>query len=117
MRASSRLPLTIYPQGVYFTGMEHDCCRKKERSGKEFNDLMNRLRRIEGQVRGIETMLENSAYCPDILVQVAAVNSALKSFSRILLSEHLKTCVRSDILAGREDTMEELAQTLQKVMK
>ena len=63
--------------------MEHNCCRKKERNSKEFNDLMNRLKRIEGQVRGLENMLENSAYCPDILVQVAAVNSALKSFGRI----------------------------------
>jgi len=98
--------------------MEHDCCtRKKERNEVEFKDLMNRLKRIEGQVRGIETMLDNSAYCPDILIQVSAVTSALNSFSRILLSQHMKSCVRNDILAGKDETIDELLDTLKKVMR
>lgn len=78
---------------------------------------MNRLKRVEGQVRGIEAMLENNAYCPDILVQVSAVTSALNSFSRVLLSEHMKTCVRNDILAGKDETIDEILDTLRKMMK
>ena len=80
------------------------CCRTKERSEKEFKDLMNRLKRIEGQVKGVQRMLEEDAYCPDIMVQVSAINSALNSFNKVLLSEHLRTCVVDDIKAGREDT-------------
>lgn len=91
--------------------------RKKERSPKEFRDLVNRLSRIEGQVRGIKGMLERDAYCPDILVQVAAVNAALNSFNRILLAEHIKTCVTQDIKDGREETVDELVETIKKLMK
>ena len=99
--------------------MQDNCCstRKKHRSDKEYKDLMNRLKRIEGQVRGLQKMLENDAYCPDILVQVSAVNSALNSFSKILLASHMKTCVVDDIREGREETIDELVETLQKVMK
>ena len=99
--------------------MAKECCceRKKKRSEKEFKSLMNRLKRIEGQVRGVENMLENDAYCPDILIQVSAINSALNSFNKCLLAEHLKTCVVDDIKAGREDTIEELTETLKKVMR
>lgn len=78
---------------------------------------MNRLKRVEGQIRGIEAMLENNAYCPDILVQVSAVTSALNSFSRVLLSQHMKTCVRNDILAGKDETIDEILDTLRKMMK
>ena len=77
------------------------CCRAKERSEKEFKDLMNRLKRIEGQVKGVQRMLEDNAYCPDIMVQVSAINNALNSFNKVLLAEHLKTCVVDDIKAGR----------------
>ncbi|MBP5166290.1 MAG: metal-sensing transcriptional repressor [Oscillospiraceae bacterium] len=99
--------------------MEDNCCsnRKKHRNEKEYKDLMNRLRRIEGQVRGLQKMLETDSYCPDILVQVSAVNSALNAFSRILLSSHLRSCVVDDIREGREETIDELVHTLQKVMK
>lgn len=98
--------------------MEKDCWhRTKERSQTEFKDLMNRLKRVEGQVRGIEAMVENNAYCPDILVQVSAVTSALNSFSRVLLSQHMKTCVRNDILAGKDETIDEILDTLRKMMK
>ena len=91
--------------------------RKKARDEKETRDLMNRLKRIEGQVRGLQRMLEEDAYCPEILTQASAVNSALNSFCRVLLRHHLHTCVTGDILAGREDTMDELADVLQKLMK
>lgn len=95
-----------------------NCCHKtKERSEKEYKDLIHRLNRIEGQVRGIKGMVEKDVYCTDILVQVAAVNAALNSFSRVLLSNHIKTCVTRDILEGREDTVDELVETLRKLMK
>ena len=93
------------------------CCRTKERSEKEFKDLMNRLKRIEGQGKGVQRMREDNAYCPDIMVQVSAINNALNSFNKVLLAEHLKTCVVDDIKAGREDTIEELTETLKKVMR
>ena len=96
-----------------------DCCRHKtkERSEKEYKDLMNRLKRIEGQVRGLQKMLEQNAYCPEILVQVSAVNCALNSFSKTLLASHMRSCVLEDIKAGREAAIDELVVTLQKVMK
>lgn len=78
---------------------------------------MNRLKRIEGQVRGLQKMLESDAYCPDILVQVSAVNSALNSFSKTLLASHMRTCVIEDIKAGKEEVIDELVETLRKVMR
>ena len=94
-----------------------ECCHKtKERSEKEYKDLVNRLSRIEGQVRGIK-MVENDAYCPDILVQVSAVNAALNSFNRVLLANHIRTCVTNDIREGKRETVDELVATLQKLMK
>ena len=83
----------------------------------ERHDLMNRLKRIEGQVRGLQRMLDENAYCPEILTQASAVNSALNSFCRVLLAEHLRTCVSEDIRAGRDDTMDGLMDVLQKLMK
>ncbi len=101
-----------------------NCCqkdgiggRKKIRDEGEKRDLMNRLKRIEGQVRGLERMLEEDAYCPDILVQASAVNSALNSFSRTLLANHLHSCVTEDIRAGRDEAVDELMETLKKMMK
>ena len=95
------------------------CCseRRKKRDPKEQRDLMNRLKRIEGQVRGLEKMLEDDAYCPDILIQVSAVTSALGSFSRVLLSNHISSCVAEDLRAGKDETIGELISTLQKMMK
>ena len=94
------------------------CCHKtKERSEKEYKDLLNRLSRIEGQVRGIKGMVEKDAYCTDILLQVAAVNAALNSFNKVLLANHIKTCVTKDIKEGREETVDELVTVLQKLMK
>jgi len=98
---------------------KQNCCahKTKERSEKEYKALMNRLSRIEGQVRGIRRMLEEDAYCTDILMQVSAVNAALNSFNKELLSEHIRTCVADDIREGRDETIEELVTTLQKLMK
>lgn len=97
---------------------EASCCeRKKKRNEAEFKSLMNRLKRIEGQVRGVERMLENDAYCPDILTQVSAINSALNSFNKALLASHMKSCVINDIRAGKDEVIDELVTTLQKIMK
>lgn len=94
------------------------CSHKtKVRSEKESRELMNRLKRIEGQVRGIQRMLERNAYCTDIIIQVAAVNAALSSFNRVLLTNHLHTCVAEDIRSGNDEVIDELAALLQKVMK
>ena len=100
---------------------KHDCClcsqRIKERSPEEYKKLLNRLSRIEGQIRGIRAMVENGAYCPDILMQSAAANAALNAFNKELLAEHLRTCVTQDIRDGHDETIDELVRTLQKLMK
>ncbi len=98
---------------------EKSCCyqKKKERSETEYKDLIHRLNRIEGQIRGIKGMVERDTYCTDILIQVAAVNAALNSFNKVLLANHIKTCVINDIKAGKEETVDELLETLQKLMK
>ena len=93
------------------------CNKTKERTEKEYKDLQNRLSRIEGQVRGIRGMLEKNAYCTDILVQVAAVNAALNSFNKVLLSNHIRTCVAENIRAGNDEIVDELVTLLQKLMK
>ena len=98
--------------------MSDTCCHKtKERSEKELKDLLNRLNRIEGQIRGIRGMVERDAYCTDILTQVAAVSAALNGFSKELLSNHIKTCVAQDIRDGKDETIDELVMTQQKLMK
>ena len=91
--------------------------KMKKRTEKEHKDLINRLNRIEGQVRGIKGMIEKDAYCTDIIMQVAAVNAALNSFNKVLLTEHIKTCVTRDIKEGREETVDDLVDTIQKLMK
>ncbi len=98
--------------------MAQACPHKtKERSETEYKSLIHRLNRIEGQIRGIRGMVEKNAYCPDILVQAAAANAALNAFTRELLRQHMHTCVVNDIRAGREETIDELLLTLQKLMK
>jgi len=105
-------------------GADRACCcgagqgpRTKERTPEEYKKLVNRLSRIEGQIRGIRGMVEKNAYCPDILVQVAAVNAALAAFNRELLSSHIRTCVARDIREGKDETIDELVLTLEKLMK
>ena len=98
------------------------CChcsqRKKERSPEEYKKLINRLNRIEGQIRGIKGMVENNAYCPDILIQSApAVNAAINAFNKELLANHIRTCVADDISNGKDEAIDELVVTLQKLMK
>ena len=97
---------------------EKCCCNKTtKRSETEYKDLIHRLNRVEGQIRGIKGMVERDAYCIDILTQVAAANAALNSFTKVLLANHIKTCVTNDILAGKEETVDELVAMLQKLMK
>lgn len=98
--------------------MENCTCHKiKERSEEEYKRLIHRLNRVEGQIRGIRGMVERSAYCPDILAQVAAANAALNAFAKELLSEHIRTCVIRDVREGKDETVDELLATLQKLMK
>ena len=102
--------------------MENTCphcssCNKKVRDEKEYKDMMNRLSRIEGQVRGVKGMVENDAYCVDILTQVSAITSALNSFNKVLLANHIKTCVANYIREGKNEKVDELVVTLQKLMK
>ena len=101
---------------------QNDSCpycsgKHKERDDKEYKDLMNRLKRIEGQVRGVEGMLESNAYCTDILMQVSAINCALNSFNKVLLANHMKTCVAQNIRNGNDEVIDELVVTFQKLMK
>ena len=93
-------------------------CRKtKERSDEEYKSLINRLNRIEGQIRGVRGMVEKSAYCTDILIQSSAASAAINAFNRELLANHIKTCVARDIRDGKDETVDELVATLQKLMK
>ncbi len=100
---------------------EHEpcgCCAKTtERSEEEQKKLIHRLNRIEGQIRGIRKMIEKNAYCTDVLIQSAAVNAAVNSFNRELLASHIRGCVARDIRSGSDDVIDELVDTLQKLMK
>lgn len=104
---------------------EKKCChcnstddvRHKEREEAEKKALLTRLRKVEGQIRGIEKMVENDIYCPDILIQVSAATSALNSFNKVLLANHIKTCVAGDIRDGKDETIDELCDVLQRLMK
>ena len=93
------------------------CHANKERADGEKQALLNRLKRIEGQVRGVIGMVERDAYCVDILTQVQAVSSALTSFSTALLESHLKSCVKDDILDGRDEVLDELVGVISRFMK
>ncbi len=98
--------------------MENCCCTKKKiRCDAEKKSLVNRLSRIEGQIRGLRAMVEEDAYCPDILVQVSAASSALSAFSRELLGSHIRSCVTEDIQNGNMETVDALLLLLQKMMK
>ena len=101
---------------------EKNCCgcatgKTKERSAEELKTLMNRLNRIEGQVRGVKRMLEEDAYCVDILIQVSAFNSPLNSFNKELLANHIRSCVVENVRSGNEEVIDELVKTIQKLMK
>ena len=96
-----------------------DCCCAKttKRDLEEQKKLINRLSRIEGQIRGIRNMVEKDAYCTDILVQSAAVNAAVNAFNKELLASHIKGCVARDLREGKDEVVDELVATLQKLMK
>ena len=98
---------------------EQACCshRSKHRTEEEKTSLIHRLNRIEGQIRGIRGMVENDAYCNDVLIQCSAVSSALNAFSRELLAAHIRTCVADDLRAGNDDVVDELMATIQKLMR
>ncbi len=98
--------------------MEEKCCeRTKHRESKEYKDMINRLSRIEGQVRGIRKMVEEERYCVDILTQVSAIQSALNSFNKKLLASHIHSCVVDDIQDGKVEAVDELCEIIQKLMK
>jgi DNA-binding FrmR family transcriptional regulator len=87
------------------------------RSEDERKKLIHRLNRIEGQIRGIRRMIENNAYCTDVLMQSAAVNAAVNAFNKDLIASHIRGCVARDIREGKDDVIDELVRTLQKLMK
>ncbi len=93
------------------------CKRTKERTQDEKRSLINRLNRIEGQIRGLRAMVEKDAYCPDILTQTSAVSSAINGFANALLSEHIRTCVAEEVRQGNDEVIDELLSTLKKFMK
>ena len=93
-----------------------DCCRHKHRDPAEYESLLKRLNRIEGQVRGVRGMVEKECYCTDILTQVSAIQSALNAFSRELLANHIRTCVAEGIKNGDEEIVSELTQTIKKII-
>ena len=124
-------PVDAYPSGVYNKNIKYGiseeemdketavcpCERKKIRDDGEQKDLINRLSRIEGQIRGLKKMVSEDAYCTDIIVQTSAVSSALGSFAKELLSRHIKTCVSEDIKAGKDETVDELCTLIARLMK
>ena len=93
------------------------CAKQTLRDVELKKKLLNRLRRIEGQVRGLEAMIETDAYCNDVLTQSAAVNAAINAFNKELLACHIRGCVRRDLLAGDESVVDELVETMQKLMR
>lgn len=99
------------------TACPHCLHEHKVRTEEEKKKLINRLSRIEGQIRGIKGMVEKDAYCPEVLTQVAAANAALNSFNKELLEAHIRGCVAEDIREGNDETVEELVNLLQKLMK
>ena len=109
--------MTEEVQSISEAGCPHCGTRHKLRSEEDKKALLTRRRRVEGQIRGIEKMVETDAYCPDILVQVSAATSALNSFNKTLLACHIKSCVAEDIREGNDETIDELCRVLQKLMK
>lgn len=97
--------------------MENCCMKTKTRSDEEKKALINRLSRIEGQIRGIKGMVEKDAYCADILIQSSAISAALGSFNKELLATHIRTCVCEDVAQGGEEKVDELIELLTKLLK
>lgn len=108
--------METFPEGSEGT-CPHCSGRHKKRTKEEQKKLLTRLRRVEGQIRGIEKMVENDGYCPDILIQVSAATSALNSFNKELLACHIRSCVVNDIREGKDETIDELCKVMQRLMK
>lgn len=108
-----------YERVIFLIDKGNDkCCTKTtKRTPEEQKKLIHRLNRIEGQIRGIRKMVENESYCTDILIQSAAVNAAVNAFNKELLSSHIHGCVARDIRSGKDEVIDELMITLQKLMK
>ena len=96
--------------------MDHECCRTKVRDDSEKKALLNRLSRIEGQIRGISKMVEDDAYCIDVITQINAASGALSSLTKVILEDHIRTCVANDVREGRTEKHDELTETLRKLM-
>ena len=98
----------------------NDCCdnsRKSHHTEKTKKDIINRLNRVEGQVRGVKAMVEKDVYCDDILNQIAAIQAALNSTGKLLLEKHVKSCVKERVLAGDDEVLDEVLKTIQKLLK
>ena len=91
--------------------------RKKKRTPEEQKDSLKRLRLAEGQIRGIQKMVEENAYCPDIMIQVSAVTNALVSFNKELLDAHIRSCVAEDIRNNNDESVDEFVKLMHKLMK
>lgn len=121
----NRMLYFIYPIGVYggdimvcqCNNENHDNIKHKKRDLDEKKKLITRLNRIEGQIRGLQAMVEDDRYCVDIFVQVSAVQSALNSFNKELLARHIRTCVAEDIRKGNDEAINELCELLKKQMR
>lgn len=97
---------------------EHDeCHRKSHHSDKVKNNLITRLNRIEGQIRGIKGLIEKDTYCDDVINQISATQSALNSVAKVLLEGHMKSCVVERIQEGDFEVLDEVLTTIQKLMK
>ncbi len=93
------------------------CSEQTLRDQKLKHDLIVRLNRIEGQIRGIKNMIQNDAYCADVLVQSSAASAALNGFNKQVIDNHIKTCVSRDIKQGKDEVVDELVDLLHKLMK
>ena len=95
------------------------CCSNKNtlRTDEQKKKLLNRLKRIEGQIRGIQSMIEEDAYCIDVLRQSTAASAALNSFNKVILANHIRTCVKENVKNGNDEVIDELVETIQKLMK
>lgn len=97
--------------------MEHNesCCKKKHRNEEEKHQIMNRISRIEGQLNGIRKMIDNDVYCDDILIQVSAINSSVKSLGKLILNNHMKSCVKDELLKGNDGIIDEVFTMFSKL--
>jgi DNA-binding FrmR family transcriptional regulator len=92
-----------------------ECCKTKHRDDEEKRMINNRINRIEGQLRGIKNMIENDVYCDDILIQISAINSSVKSLGRVILNNHIKSCVKKELVSGNDKIIDEVVNSFSKL--